>query len=107
MDERVKVATYAILTAGVVIMKFDPVTVGSTVKSTVGDFVTDADVESEQIIEQIIKINYPNEIVISEGKKEGHHLIEPINISSFTGWVIDPIDGTNNYKKACLTTGYQ
>ena len=99
MDERVKVVTYALLTAGVVIMKFDPVTVGSTMKSTIGDFVTDADVESEKIIDQIIKITYPDDIVLSEETKEGHHLLNPENIASLTGWVVDPIDGTNNYKK--------
>ena len=99
IDNRVKVATYSILAAGVVIMKFDPVTVGSTVKSTIGDFVTDADVESEKIIQQIIQISYPKDVILSEETTDSHYLLNPENLSTLTGWVIDPIDGTNNYKK--------
>lgn len=99
MDERVRVLTYALLTAGVVIIKFDPVTVGSTIKSTPGDFVTDADVESEKIIHQIISLTYPNEPILSEETSDHHSFLSPDKVSSFTGWVMDPIDGTNNYKK--------
>jgi len=56
-------------------------------KKRLGDFVTDADVASEQIILREIRSRFPNHNFISEevGKIDNH--------SEYT-WVIDPIDGT-------------
>lgn len=54
------------------------------------DIVTEADIESEKIIIEIISKNFPNHSILSEekGKIEG---------SSEFEWIIDPLDGTTNF----------
>ena len=54
------------------------------------DLVSDADIESEKIIAQHIRSHFPNHELLGEedlkGNKDAEHL-----------WIIDPLDGTNNY----------
>ncbi|MBC2396437.1 myo-inositol-1(or 4)-monophosphatase [Clostridium tetanomorphum] len=59
-------------------------------KSTKIDMVTEVDILSEKIIIEKIKENYPNHSVISEEKGE-------MSLESSYTWIIDPLDGTNNY----------
>ncbi len=59
-------------------------------KSTATDIVTEVDIESERMIIERIKTYYPEHSILSE--EEGS--ID--NDSSFK-WIIDPLDGTNNY----------
>ncbi len=59
-------------------------------KSTVADFQTQADVESEKTILKILKSKFPTYNIISE--EEG----KTYNDSDYT-IVIDPLDGTNNF----------
>ncbi len=105
MSDRVEVIIQAALAAGKEILKFDPNTVETEVKSTAGDLVTAADLASEKIITQTIKAGFPDDVVISEETKEGQELLVPDKLGQLTGWVIDPIDGTNNFKKGMAYSG--
>lgn len=64
-----------------------------TSKSTVVDMVTEVDILSEKIIIDKIKNTYPNHSILSEEEGE-------IKSESEYLWVIDPLDGTNNYLHA-------
>ena len=57
-----------------------------------GDFVTQADFESQQIIHDLIKANYPDHSFLGE---EGE-AADQIRTSDYQ-WIVDPIDGTNNF----------
>ena len=105
MNERVEVIKSALLAAGDEILKYDPNIIESTVKSSEGDLVTAADLASEKVIEQVIKAVYPDELFISEETIIGQeHLVET-SLPTLTGWVVDPIDGTNNFKKGMSYSG--
>lgn len=105
MSSRLDVITKAVLAAGKEVLKFDPSTVETEVKSSEGDLVTAADLASEKIITQIIKTSFPDDLIISEETKEGQQLLAHGNLSQLTGWVVDPIDGTNNFKKGMAYSG--
>jgi len=55
-----------------------------------GNLVTDADILSEKLIIDFLKREYPDFGILSE---ESH---SSARISGYT-WVVDPLDGTNNY----------
>jgi myo-inositol-1(or 4)-monophosphatase len=105
MDIRLQIITNAALAAGEEILKYDPNTVGVKVKSSEGDLVTAADIGSEKIITQIIKAVYPDDVIISEEIDEGHKILTTESLPSLTAWVIDPIDGTNNFKRGLAYSG--
>lgn len=105
MDTRVKVITDAVLTAGEEILQFDPSSIDTHVKSSAGDLVTAADLDSEKIIINIIRTTYPDDLIISEEESEGQELLSSKKLPTLTGWVIDPIDGTNNFKKGMAYSG--
>lgn len=68
----------------------------STQKSDVKDFVTAADIRSQEIIRRELKKQFGNEVVIlseEDGEAEHQALYQP----GFSGFVIDPIDGTHNF----------
>jgi len=54
------------------------------------NLVSDADVESEKAIVDVIRREFPDHAVLGE---ESHH--DDINAEHL--WVIDPLDGTNNF----------
>ena len=54
------------------------------------DLVTEADLESEKIILDIITLNFPQDSIITEEAGEYHR--HPGRI-----WLIDPLDGTTNF----------
>lgn len=103
--KRIEVASKAALEAGAAILEFGPATVTHEVKSSAGDLVTAADLASEKVITEIIKAAYPDDLIISEESSEGHELFSETNLPSLTGWVIDPIDGTNNFKRGINYSG--
>lgn len=105
MRNRIEAIIQAALAAGREVLKFDPNTVEMEVKSTAGDLITAADLASEKVIMQIIKASFPDDLVISEETKEGQELLTLENLGQLTGWVIDPIDGTNNFKKGMAYSG--
>ena len=60
------------------------------------DWVTEADLATEQLIRNRISTAYPDDQVLGE---EGHSDGEPTGLARFT-WVVDPIDGTT-----CFVSG--
>ena len=62
-------------------------------KSTKTDLVTEVDLFSEDMIKAKIEKNYPEHNIL--GEESGN-----TNKESDYTWVIDPLDGTNNYASA-------
>ena len=102
---RKNILVSALKAAGAEILKHEPSTVETAVKTTAGDLVTAADLASEKVIIDAIKTSLPNDLVISEESDEGHDLLNDKNLGQLTGWVIDPIDGTNNFKHGMAYSG--
>ena len=105
MEIRISLITQAVLAAGAEILKFDPGTVQTKVKSTAGDYVTAADLASEKVIADIIRSAYPTDIVISEETANNQELLNLQSLPRLTAWVVDPIDGTNNFKRGMSYSG--
>jgi len=55
------------------------------------DLVTDADVESQSRIIEVIRTKYPDHCILAE--ESGYHQEE----SASCQWIIDPLDGTTNF----------
>ncbi|MDQ2972896.1 MAG: inositol monophosphatase [bacterium] len=105
MNERIDVIKDAALKAGEEVLKYDSNIVTTEIKSTAGDLVTAADLGSERVITAIIKANFPDDIIISEETSEGQELLDESHLPSLRAWVLDPIDGTNNFKKGMAYSG--
>ena len=75
--------------------------VKSTVKNDV-ELVTGADPICQQLIINRIKETYPDHGFIAEESTNGEMLIQPPRTVQQIWWVIDPIDGTNNYAHGLL-----
>ena len=54
------------------------------------DLVTEADLQAEKIILDIITRNFPQDSIVTEEAGEYNHLPERV-------WLIDPLDGTTNF----------
>ena len=54
------------------------------------DLVTEADLESEKVILDIINHNFPQDSILTEESGEHKHIPERV-------WIIDPLDGTTNF----------
>lgn len=80
----------------------------STDKSNRKDFVTIADIKSQRIIEDELSRAFPDVTTLSEEHPEEkrQQLFDP----DFAGFVIDPIDGTYNFKRdmreSAISIGY-
>lgn len=79
-----------------------------TDKTNRKDFVTVADIKSQDIITQRLEQAFPGEIVLSEEHSEQQRA--KMFEADFTGFVIDPIDGTYNFKRdmheSSISIGY-
>src|SRR5665213_3172912 len=77
-------------------------------KSNAKDLVTLADLKSQSIIREKLVAAFPDEVILSEEdlEEERKALYEP----DFSGFVIDPIDGTYNFKRdmreSAISIGY-
>lgn len=87
-DEFKKVAIVAAKEAGKILIKHFGQTIRKMKSSR--EIVTIADILSEKKIYQIIKQNFPNHNII------GEELYKENSKSDYC-WIIDPLDGTNNY----------
>jgi myo-inositol-1(or 4)-monophosphatase len=58
---------------------------------------TNADIESEDIIVTKLKKNFPHHKFICEESAFDNASENKIDINNDTYWIIDPLDGTNNY----------
>lgn len=80
----------------------------ATEKTNVKDFVTVADIKSQNIITERLRAVHPDAVILSEEhpEEERKKLFEP----DFTGFVLDPIDGTYNFKRdmreSAISIGY-
>jgi myo-inositol-1(or 4)-monophosphatase len=95
----------ALKAAGREILKYDPTKLETSSKSRVGDLLTAADLASEKIIIETILNTYPDDLVIPEETTEGQERLHEDNLPDLTGWVIDPIDGTHNFKHGMAYSG--
>ncbi|MDD5063154.1 MAG: inositol monophosphatase [Phycisphaerae bacterium] len=66
------------------------------------ELVTQADAQCQQIIIDKIKESYPNHGFIAEEGDTGRIFKQPPRGTDSFWWVIDPIDGTNNYAHQML-----
>lgn len=66
------------------------------------EMVTQADTRCQQIIIDRIKENYPDHGFIAEENTQGRIFRQPPRTSEPFWWVIDPIDGTNNFAHRML-----
>lgn len=65
--------------------------------------VTEADRKCQKLIMNHIKEQYPDHGFIAEEGKSANPLIQPPRGDEDIWWVIDPIDGTNNYAQGMMT----
>jgi myo-inositol-1(or 4)-monophosphatase len=91
--------------AGEVILNAIP-TEGIIEKEGRANFATAGDLASEKLIVSAIKSQYPNDLILSEETEPGFsNYLTAKNL-----WVIDPIDGTNNFKNkrnySAVSIGY-
>lgn len=56
------------------------------------DYVTRADRETQRRVVEVIREHYPDAVVVGEENNARKHVP-----GDETAWVVDPIDGTNNY----------
>lgn len=79
-----------------------------TDKSNTKDFVTVADIKSQDILRNELQGQFPDAVILSEEdtEEERKQLFAP----DFTGFVLDPIDGTYNFKRdmreSAISIGY-
>ncbi len=66
------------------------------------ELVTESDGRCQQIIIEKIKENFSDHGIIAEEGSSGNVFKQTPRDDSDTWWVIDPIDGTNNFAKAIL-----
>lgn len=80
----------------------------ATEKSNAKDFVTVADIKSQNILKDSLHASFPEAAILSEEDSEDDRkkMYEP----DFTGFVLDPIDGTYNFKRdmreSAISIGY-
>lgn len=81
---------------------------GSTLKTNAKDFATVADIKAQDILRNKLYVLYPDAAILSEEDHEDERsrMYEP----DFTGFVLDPIDGTYNFKRdmreSAISVGY-
>lgn len=97
MSNNIDVLTAIVKEAGVYMKGAVSDGVYTTEKSNVKDFVTVADIKTQNIIAKRLCEHFPSAIILSEEDSEETQaaMYEP----DFTGFVLDPIDGTYNFKR--------
>lgn len=80
----------------------------STEKSNAKDFVTVADIKSQDILREELLRSFPDATILSEEDTEEARAA--MYAPSFTGFILDPIDGTYNFKRdmreSAISIGY-
>lgn len=102
---KLDLAVQAAKIAGAIISSSHPQK-GTTAKEGRLNFVTAADLASEKAIIEHIKKAYPDDAILSE--ETNSKLEDPLSQPHL--WVIDPIDGTNNFRRqrdySAISIGY-
>ncbi len=95
----------AALEAGKIILATKPT---ENVKEKAGraNLVTEADLKSENAIVELINQHFPEDLILSEETKS--NIPNPLLAEKL--WVVDPIDGTNNFRYernySCVSIAY-
>ena len=55
-----------------------------------GNLVSEADFETEKLITELIRQQFPHDAIIAEEKHAAHQDADSL-------WIVDPLDGTNNF----------
>ena len=80
----------------------------SELKANANDFVTIADIKSQNMLRKSLLQAFPDAIIISEEDSEAERRL--LTAPDFTGFVLDPIDGTYNFKRdmreSAISIGY-
>jgi myo-inositol-1(or 4)-monophosphatase len=80
----------------------------ATAKTSARDLVTVADIKAQNLITKKLNQIYPDIAVVSEELTEEQQ--KPLYSPDFTGFVVDPIDGTYNFKRdmheSAVSIGY-
>lgn len=90
LTHELSVATQALAEALTIAQKRFRTLLNTSVKDFTGDLVTDVDLLCEEKITNIIRSEFPAHAVILE-EAESYQMDSP------WAWVVDPLDGTNNY----------
>jgi myo-inositol-1(or 4)-monophosphatase len=85
-----KTAIKAAKEAGKIILQYYSKNINAKSKGNTYDLVTEADLAAENKIISIIKNRFPNHSLLTEESGEEIHKSDYL-------WVIDPLDGTNNF----------
>jgi myo-inositol-1(or 4)-monophosphatase len=107
MKTRSEILKMALLTAADVISQHSP-SEGIIDKEGISNFVTAADLASEKAIVSLIKQHFPEDAILSEETESSFSSEELLSLDHL--WIIDPIDGTNNFRYqrgfSCISIGY-
>jgi myo-inositol-1(or 4)-monophosphatase len=80
----------------------------ATQKSVANDFVTVADIKSQDLIRKELTAAFPKVLIVSE--EDSEEMRAKLSDLHFTGFVLDPIDGTYNFKRgmqeSAISIGY-
>ena len=99
MMNRIELAEIAIKKAGETVKEgFETDHTATHVKANVNDLVTQYDTRAQTIIISLIEKHFPDDAIVAE--EDGYN-----NIDAKTGWVIDPIDGTNPFSRKMTCFG--
>jgi myo-inositol-1(or 4)-monophosphatase len=94
MNDLLESATEAAHIGGEILMRYFRDGVQMRDKSAAGgksyDLLSDADIESEQAIGEYLRQRYPDHELLGEEDLAG-------NVNADHLWIIDPLDGTNNF----------
>lgn len=80
----------------------------ATEKTNVKDFVTVADIKSQDILRGELQRDFPGVTILSE--EDSEEMRKAMYAADFTGFILDPIDGTYNFKRdmreSAISIGY-
>lgn len=107
MEKRLTFLIETVKKSALAIKKLSP-TAGIVLKEGRENFLTQADLTSQKIIIDSIHQLFPHEDILSEETESG--FTQEQLLASDHLWVIDPIDGTNNFKNergfSSISVGY-
>lgn len=80
-------------------------------KTSQANVLTSADLASQRAIVRVIQEYFPGDQIVSEEMdEETVRQLDPGVVASFTGWVADPLDGTNSFRfgerESCVSLAY-
>ena len=88
-EKEIQVARQAAREAGIVLKRLFG-QVSQIEKKGEIDLVTEADLQAEKIILDIIARQFPQDSILAEEAGEFNHLSDRL-------WIVDPLDGTTNF----------